>query len=98
MRRERDETTPKIYGRMMRLAGHKLAIISLLIPFGLVIFVTAANENFILQNTGGSNESYEKVWVLQYAGIAAMVCGIVWIILVLIARRSITKGSLFRRH
>jgi hypothetical protein len=74
---------------MIRLAGHKIAIIALLIPFGLVLFLTAVNENFILQNTGGSNESITKAWILQYAGIAAIIGGTVWIVLVLVARRAV---------
>jgi hypothetical protein len=89
MRRERNGTTPKAYGHMIRLAGHKITIIALLIPFGLVLFLTAVNENFILQNTGGSSESITKAWILQYAGIAAIIGGIVWIVLVLLARRTL---------
>ena len=79
----------KSFSLFNRLAGHKIAIITLLLPFGVVIFLTAVNENFILQITEGSNEYLITSWILLYFGIAVMIGTIVWIVLVLIARRTI---------
>jgi hypothetical protein len=60
-----------------------------MIPFGFVIFVTAFNELFILQDTGGSRESIITSWVLLYTGLALIVGAVFWIVLVLVARRTI---------
>ena len=89
MRREWNGMNSKSFSFFKRLAGHKIAIIALLLPFGAVIFLTAVNENFILQITEGSKESLITSWILLYLGIAVMIGTIVWIVLVLIARRSI---------
>jgi len=86
---EENGTDPKSFSFFKRVAGHKISIIALMMPFGLVIFLTAFNENFIIQITEGSKESLATSWVLLYAGIAIMIGTIVWMVLVLIARRTI---------
>jgi len=71
-----------------RLAGHKISIVAMLIPFGLVVFITALNESFILQYSEGSYESIMTVQVMIYGGVATVIGAILWIILILIARRT----------
>jgi len=87
---EENRMNPKSYTFMARLAGHNIIVIFFLIAMGLVIFLTAFNENLIFQYSKGSELSLSTTLFLTYLGIAVVIGGIIWIILVLIARRKLT--------